>query len=70
MLDFRWMHKCAVGIYGKIWESWKVVVSCKAYSKYCNTCDADDCCTCLGCCEYDSAPLECAAGMVYTNFDY
>ena len=35
-----------------------IVVSCKAYSKCCNTCDAaNDCCTCLGCCECDCQPL-------------
>ena len=34
-----------------------IVLSCKAYSKCCNTCKADDCCTCLGCCEYDTTPL-------------
>ena len=34
-----------------------IVVSCKAYSKCCNTCDPNDCCTCLGCCECDSYSL-------------
>ena len=34
-----------------------IVLSCKAYSKCCNTCDADDSCTCLGCCEWDTTSL-------------
>ena len=34
-----------------------VVLSCRAYSKYCNTCNIRDCCTCLGCCECDCVPL-------------
>ena len=34
-----------------------VVVSCKAYSKFCNTCDVNDCCSYLGCCECDCIPL-------------
>ena len=34
-----------------------IALSCKAYSKCCNTCNADDCCTCLGCCECDATPL-------------
>ena len=33
-----------------------VVLSCRAYSKCCNTCNMNDCCTCLGCCECDSLP--------------
>ena len=34
-----------------------ISLSCKAYSKCCNTCNADDCCTCLGCCECDATPF-------------
>ena len=34
-----------------------IALSCKAYSKCCNTSNAEDCCTCLGCCECDTTPL-------------
>jgi len=34
-----------------------VVVSCRAYSKFCSTCDCSDCCTCFGCCECGCAPI-------------
>ena len=34
-----------------------VVLSSKAYCKFCNTCNFNDCCTCLGCCECSIAPL-------------
>jgi len=39
-----------------------VVVSCKAFSKCCNTCDANDCCSYLGCCECDCIPLNTQQG--------
>ena len=34
-----------------------VVVSCKAYSKCCNTYNTNDCCAFVGCCECDCRPL-------------
>merc|ERR1712141_383242 len=43
-----WELACSIG---------SVVLSGKAYCKCCNTCDADDSCTCLGCCECSIAPL-------------
>jgi len=39
-----------------------VAVSCKAYSKFCNTCDVNDCCSYLGCCECDCIPLNAQQG--------
>jgi len=39
-----------------------VAVSCKAYSKCCNTCNTYDCCTCLGCGECDCIPLNTQQG--------
>ena len=44
-----------------------VAVSCKAYSKFCNTCDVNDCCSYLGCCECDCIPLN-AQQVMYLLF--